>query len=193
MCARAYADKERKHCPDYRALWQTLSGKKTGLEMNFFVARCVICGRKSSAIWVKENGDGSVDCYCKACGATKEAIYRAIGLDAAQFAAERIYEKEMETMAALDVIGENRCTACEHYLRVDVDGGRKLYGCKIRNLYRMGELFDVGDSDCTMYSPDRDALLKGIANADAYLEGYRRMITAYEDRRAALMALLDEH
>lgn len=191
MCARAYADKERKHCPEYRALWQALSGKKTGLEMNFFVARCVICGRKSDAIWVKENNDGSVDCYCKACGAKKEDICSAIGFDPEPYAIDRIYKKEMETMAALDVIGENRCTACEHYLRVDVDGGGKLYGCKIRNLYRMEELFDVGDSECGMYKADRDALLKGIANADAYIDGYRRTITAYEERRSALMALLN--
>ena len=96
-------------------------------------------------------------------------------------------------MAALDVIGANRCTACEHYLSVDMDGGKKLYGCKIKNLYRMNELFEgCGDSECRMYAPDRDALMKGISDADAYIAAYRRTIAAYEERREKLTALLNE-
>ena len=176
---------------EYLALWTALGGCKSALAERYICAPCMFCGKKKSAIHACEFRDGTVSCACKACGATKEMIYARLGLDIVEFEADRIYKKEMENMAAMDVLGENRCTACEHYLCVEAQRDGKLYGCKIRNLYRMGELFDAG-GECGLYRPDRDALMKGLADLESGIAAYRRVIGAYEERRAQLKALLDE-
>ena len=188
--------KKKKRLPgaEYRALWRALGGAKSYESETSFCAACMFCRGKHS-IFVVERKEGMVDCFCRKCGATKEQILAEIGLDVTSYTVDAIEEREMEKhMAAMDVLGANRCTACEHYLSETVRGNVKMYGCKVRNLYRMDELWEApeGDEPCKMYQADRNKLLKGAANLDATIEAYARVLEEFKGRRALLAQLLNE-
>ncbi|MBR4040578.1 MAG: hypothetical protein IKJ11_10875 [Clostridia bacterium] len=188
--------RKKKRLPgaEYKALWKVLGGAKSCENETSFSCACVICGKRY-AVFVCEREGGHVDCFCRKCGATKEQILAEIGLDTSKYEVEAIEERELKkSMAAMDVLGANRCTACEHYVREEVGYNRKIYGCKVRNLYRMDELWEAPESDepCKMYQADRNKLLKGAANLDATIEAYARVLEEFKQRRALLAQLLNE-
>lgn len=190
------AGKSKKRLPgaEYRALWRMLGGPKYAEEGTSFGVVCMFCGRKKDAIWVRENEKGSIECYCRACKTNKEQIYKKIGFDGRKYEIEAVAERELEkAMPAMDMIGANRCTACEHYVCESV-GHKKMYGCKIRNLYRIDELWadDASSGPCQMFQTNRNELLKGLNGLDTSIEAYEKVVVELRKRRALLAELLDE-
>lgn len=180
---------------EYRALWKALGGAKSYEHGTIFFVPCMICGRKTKKnIMVREEEDGHVSCECRGCGATKEEICARIGFDPTPYRVEAIAEREMEkTMAAMDVIGANRCTACEHYV-CEKNFGTMLYGCTVKNLYRKGEIWEDagGGEPCRLYRANRETLHKGLVALDDAIAAYERVTKEFKERRERLQALLEE-
>lgn len=155
-----------------------------------FTAVCPCCnattadGKPKKTLRIRQSriDTGYVDGECKACGADIDAVCAAVG----------IRKGEIE-VAALEVIGANRCTTCEHYAS-ERTGGRVLYGCKVKNLYRFDELWEIspGDTTCTMYQTDRKTLLRGLEGLDANIEQYRTALEELERRKRLIDSVLTE-
>ena len=170
-----------------------------------FDAQCPVCratyksGRIKRSLTVRQAGslDGTGKMYvtCKSCHAGIEEVCAALGLSpAAEYAAKEDMKREMKRMTDTSVLGANRCTACFYYCQSSLTGGKMLYGCEKRNLYRIDELFDfdMEPDACRFFEPDRVALIDGVKQLDAAIEQGEKVMNEYRARRERLQAILNE-
>lgn len=177
-CGRKHV-KERT--PEILAAHDALGAAKTWFNAWGFIAPCPLCGRKNSAVEVRQDYEGTVTCHCKRCGADKAAIYRAVDMERwlgghqTETQTKRKEQSEMclrnkRFLSMDEIYGVNKCTTCVHY-HVLYFGDDAFYGCKERNQYMSGAVWNRPGDDPLHPCKDYCADMAMLQNAKDRLNG----------------------
>lgn len=162
-----------------------------------FSARCPLCGsglhkgdRRLNVSQIdKKDPESNIRGECANCHEGVKTIAQSFGFEWAMETEEEKEKKKEAFMSHFEWVGENRCTVCQHFERLNMF--QLMYGCAKKNLYRKGELSEI-DSKCRDFEMNEPLVRHDIASFDESINSHEGFIRVLQQRKQFLEVILRE-